>query len=148
MGSKNKDIEIVNSLNSKSKVHGYVSSCVGPVVDVSMKNKQNHLRKIAKIYDTLSIVSKRENPCIYDSLLLVRQTCNFREGLSLENSIKTKMGWYEALQREERLLLGFCSLIHIDYSQNSNYIKTNIKRENKSIKSKEVGTGLESLSTI
>merc|ERR1712203_949861 len=102
MGLEKKTDIIIISLNSKSTVHGYVSSCVGPVVDVSMKTTQHSLRKIAKIYDRLAIGSKTENPCIYDSILLVRQNCNFREGLSLENSIKTQIGWYESLQREAR----------------------------------------------
>jgi hypothetical protein len=67
---------------------------------------------------------------------------------SLENAIKEKMGWYEALQREDRLLLGVCSLILLDYRSKSSYIKAKIKGENKSLKSKEVSTGLEALSTV
>ena len=67
-----------------STIHGCVSSCVGPIIDATMKCKVFN-------FDSFMIIQMRLVqryvflPSVYDALLVIRPSCNFRDGRVITN---------------------------------------------------------------
>merc|ERR1712187_687226 len=61
-------------------------------------------------------------PCIYDSIILARPECNFREGIKVKantsnpNSRISNRKYLEELRNEESLVLGIMANLNLDYS--------------------------------
>merc|ERR1712203_630918 len=91
---------------------------MGPVVDISLT--EMYISKNRSLESSLRI-GVVDQPCVYDSILLLRPTCTFREGISLKNI------------ESESLLLGLSNLNSVDYSAKK-AVKLNIEKEVKQTK--------------
>jgi hypothetical protein len=102
--------------------HGTVCSCVGPVIDVQMKSKVFHREKLmisilrgavkSKQTPQLKPLSSLRDiflPSVYDALLVLRPSCNFRDG-TVVTSILNNPEYSAELPYNDNYLLG---LIHI-----------------------------------
>jgi len=96
---------------------GFVSSCVGPVVDISMSCQKHEVYHLQSLWVSLGISTILGLPCIYDALLLIRPDCSFRTGIMLQNKLSSKRKFYEALGREESLVLGLIAQKKLAYSK-------------------------------
>lgn len=77
---------------------GFVSSCVGPVVDVSL---QHQSKETALALGATALSDPTElynNACVYDLILLIRSAYFFREGTSLNNIPSHCIRYYERLE--------------------------------------------------
>lgn len=64
--------------------HGCVCSCLGPIIDAQMKCKVFYKEKfmIIQIRPVLLVVRDVFLPSVYDALLVIRPSCNFRDEIS------------------------------------------------------------------
>ena len=74
-----------------------------------------------------------DQPCVYDSILLLKLTRTFREGISLKNIELKQRTFYERIRESENLLLGLNNLNSVDYLIKKE-IKLNIEKEVKQTK--------------
>ena len=65
--------------------HGCVCSCVGPIIDAKMKCKVFDFEKFMIIQIRLVVQRYVFLPSVYDALLVIRPSCNFRDGRVIEN---------------------------------------------------------------
>jgi hypothetical protein len=71
--------------------HGTICSCVGPMIDAQMKSKVFHKEKFmiiilrGAIKCVQGIVRDVLLPSVYDALLVIRPSCNFRDGRVIKN---------------------------------------------------------------
>jgi hypothetical protein len=67
--------------------HGCVCSCVGPIIDVQMKCKLFYKEKFMIIQIRPVSLVQRDVflPSVYDALLVIRPSCNFRDGRVIQN---------------------------------------------------------------
>merc|ERR1711933_581396 len=111
--SQNKSIE-KQEMSSKMG-QGFVSSCVGPVVDISMSSQNHEIYQLQAQWVSLGITSTLGLPCIYDSLILIRPECSFREGIMMPNQVTSKRAFFEELNKEGSLALSLMACCNIDY---------------------------------
>merc|ERR1712203_1338055 len=112
--NKNKNINI--KMSSRLGL-GFVSSCVGPVVDISMSTQNHAIYQLQSLWVSLGLSENLGLSCIYDALLLIRPECSFREGIMMRNRLAAKRKFYEALGREESLVLGLMAQQKLSYSK-------------------------------
>ena len=62
--------------------HGCVCSCVGPIIDAQIQHELFYKEKfmIIQIRPVLSMDGDVFLPSVYDALLVIRPSCNFRDG--------------------------------------------------------------------
>ena len=67
--------------------HGCLCCCVGPIIDAQMKCKVFYKEKfmIIQIRPVLLLVRDVFFASVYDALLLIRPSCNFRDGRVIQN---------------------------------------------------------------
>merc|ERR1712203_1190146 len=116
MGYKKQDKNINRKMSSRLGL-GFVSSCVGPVVDISMSTQNHAIYQLQSLWVSLGLSENLGLPCIYDALLLIRSECSFREGIMMRNRLAAKRKFYEALGREESLVLGLMAQQKLSYSK-------------------------------
>merc|ERR1712060_627955 len=105
---------------------GFVSSCVGPVVDISMSSQNHEIYQLQALWVSLGLKKKMGLPCIYDSLLLIRPNCSFREGIMMKNKLGAKRKFFEEISKEESPIMGIMAQNKGLYSElNSNQILKN-----------------------
>jgi len=90
---------------------------VGPVVDISISTQQHEIYPIQSQWVSLGISHTYGLPCIYDSLLLIRPECIFREGIMMQNRLTSKRTFFEELHKEESLVSGIMSYANLQYSK-------------------------------
>merc|ERR1712190_363131 len=56
-------------------------------------------------------------PCIYDSLILIRPECSFREGIMGKNRLASNSKYFKSLNKEESLVLGIMACSKLAYSK-------------------------------
>merc|ERR1712113_1346448 len=95
---------------------GFVSSCVGPVVDVSLRHMPKETALALGSTALADFTGLDNNACVYDSILLVRPTCSFREGISLNNIPSRKIRYYEQLGNAA-LIFGLGQMEPIAYTK-------------------------------
>merc|ERR1712207_64592 len=100
----------------------------GPVGDISLT--QTHASKNKSLESSLISlkIGVVDQPCVYDSILLLRPTCTFREGISFKNIESKRRTFYERIVESENLLLGLSNLNSVDYSAKRT-TKLNIQKE-------------------
>merc|ERR1712060_921159 len=96
---------------------GFVSSCVGPVVDISMSTQKHDIYQLQSLWVSLGISRNLGLPCIYDSILMIRTECSFREGIMIKNRLTAKRRFFEDLNKEEGLILGIMAVNNLTYSK-------------------------------
>merc|ERR1711920_687624 len=96
---------------------GFVSSCVGPVVDISMSTQKHEIYQLQALWVSLGLSKHLGLPCIYDSLILIRPECSFREGIMIQNRLTSKRKYFEALNKEESLVHGIMAQTKLDYAK-------------------------------
>merc|ERR1712060_33501 len=105
---------------------GFVSSCVGPVVDISMSSQNHEIYQLQALWVSLGLTKNLGLPCIYDSLLLIRPNCSFREGIMMKNKLGAKRKFFEEISKEESPIMGIMAQNKGLYSElNSNQILKN-----------------------
>merc|ERR1711972_1284352 len=96
---------------------GFVSSCVGPVVDISVSTQKHDIYQLQALWVSLGISLNMGLPCIYDSLILIRPECSFREGIMGKNKLVSKRKYFKELNKEESLVLGILACSKLAYSK-------------------------------
>ena len=106
--------------------HGSIVSCVGPVIDVQLNNVLFERDKY--VYSCVATISKASNdgasdstfreiylPSVYDSLLLLRPSCIFREGTVVKNTRLAFIQYLFELPFNDSYLLSLCHLLPTNY---------------------------------
>jgi len=106
---------------------GFVSSCVGPVVDISISTQKHEIYKLQSIWVSLGLSQNRGLLCIYDYLLLTRSEYSFREGIRIQNRLTSKRRFYKKLNKEENFIHGIIIYNKLIYTKlkTSKQIKIN-----------------------
>jgi hypothetical protein len=114
--------------------HGTICSCVGPVIDVQMKTKVFYREKcmISQMgafannapYNQLTITPMGPRdvffPSVYDALLVIRPSCNFRDGTHIEApnqspTTQAHLKYCTELPFHDSYLMGLIHLCCADY---------------------------------
>jgi F-type H+-transporting ATPase subunit beta len=97
--------------------HGCVCSCVGPVIDVQMKSKVFSKEKFMmnQIRPVLSLMRDVFLPSVYDALLIIRPSCNFRDGTVVKNCMVNFGQYFVELPFNDTYLFALIHLIPADY---------------------------------
>lgn len=98
--------------------HGCVCSCVGPIIDAQMKCKVFTLEKfmIIQIILDSNILQNVFLPSVYDALLILRPSCNFRDGIVIKNYTANFRQYFIELPFHDAYLFGLIHLIPANYS--------------------------------
>merc|ERR1712203_148619 len=123
---------------------GFVSSCVGPVVDISISTQKHEIYQLQSLWVSLGISKNLGLPCIYDSLLLIRPECSFREGIRIKNRLTSKRRFYEELNKEESLVHGIMACKKLAYTKLKTSGRKGIKNEILANSQSETAIGLAS----
>jgi hypothetical protein len=114
------------SKESRLSFHGSVSSCVGPILDVSMNNKLF----VQQRYTTECFKLDIFLPSVYDALFIIRSSLNFRDGTVVKCPY---IGQYlSSLPFNDSYLLSFIHLMPANYSlvtANYSFYSTKISQE-------------------
>ena len=97
--------------------HGCLCSCVGPIIDAQMKCKVFYKEKfmIIQIRPVLLVVRDVFLPSVYDALLVIRPSCNFRDGRVIKNYTANFRQYFIELPFNDGYLLGLIHLIPANY---------------------------------
>merc|ERR1712113_1064342 len=133
-------IKLKEEVMSPKLGQGFVSSYVGPVVDISMTTPNHEIYQLQAQWVSLGLAKNLGLPCIYDSLILIRPECSFREGIMMENRLSSKRKFFESLNKEESLLLGIMALTKLEYTKLHTLEVTGIKHE--ILENSKVGTAI------
>merc|ERR1712176_1667048 len=117
---------------------------VGPVVDISISTQKYDIYQLQSLWVSLGISKNLGLPCIYDSLLLIRPECSFREGIRIQNKLTSKRRFYEELNKEESLVHGIMACNKLAYSKLKASERYNIKNEILANSQAETAIGLAS----
>lgn len=111
--------------------HGYVTSCLGPVVDIQLaadvyrENRSVYSRLREGILGTETTGQKttyiaREifYPTVYDSMTIVRPSVSFREGITMANCMTRFHAFILDIPYTETYLLAVTNLIPAAYGKN------------------------------
>jgi hypothetical protein len=122
---------------------GFVSSCVGPVVDISGKSQASEIYQLQELWGAIGLSKSSGLPCIYDAVLLIRPICSFREGIMSKNKLATERKFFEELNKEESLVSGIMAQNKLEYERLSK--KMLLKREILGNSQGETAIGLASI---
>merc|ERR1712176_343897 len=117
---------------------------VGPVVDISISTQKYDIYQLQSLWVSLGISKNLGLPCIYDSLLLIRPECSFREGIRIQNKLTSKRRFYEELNKEESLVHGIMACNKLAYSKLKISERQGIKNEIQANSQAETAIGLAS----
>lgn len=92
--------------------HGSICSCLGPIIDVQMKRKLLNVEK----YMIICTGWYNLNPTlllgsVYDAIILVRPSCNFRDSTVVKNGIANQVQYYNQLPFNDSYL---SALVHLN----------------------------------
>jgi F-type H+-transporting ATPase subunit beta len=117
--------------------HGYVTSCLGPVVDVQLatnvyKENRKVYRKIQDNYKINAATTPSEYisrdifyPSVYDSITVIRPSVCFREGITMDNCMSSFYTFLKNLPYQESYILATTHLIPAEYDTIIESPKTN-----------------------
>ncbi len=102
--------------------HGCVCSCVGPIIDVQMKCKLFYKDKFMIIQIRPVSLVQRDVflPSVYDALLVIRPSCNFRDGRVIQNANFRQ--YFIELPFHDGYLFALIHLIPANYRSTLNYL--------------------------
>ena len=100
--------------------HGTICSCVGPMIDAQMKCKLFYCEKFMIIQITTHPVLAHLGlrlflPSVYDALLVIRPSCNFRDGRVIKNYIANQAQYFIELAFNDGYLVGLIHLCCANY---------------------------------
>ena len=98
--------------------HGCLCSCVGPIIDAQMKCKVFYKEKfmiMEFIRPVLLVVRDVFLPSVYDALLVIRPSCNFRDSRVIKNYTANFRQYFIELPFNDGYLLGLIHLIPANY---------------------------------
>jgi hypothetical protein len=98
--------------------HGCVCSCVGPIID-AINNTALFYKEKFMIIEIRLMLSMRDVllPSVYDALLVIRPSCNFRDGRVIINYTAANFRQYFIeLPFNDGYLFGLMHLIPLNYS--------------------------------
>jgi len=112
--------------------HGYVTSCLGPVVDIQLSSAvyREDRRVYSGVRDALSCSASTGQkateyigrdlfyPTVYDSLTIIRPSVCFREGITMANCMTQFQAFILDLPYQESYLLAVSHLIPAAYEHN------------------------------
>jgi hypothetical protein len=106
--------------------HGTICSCVGPMIDALFKCKVFYKEKfmIIQIRPVLLLVRDVFFASVYDALLLIRPSCNFRDGTVIQNytANPNQAQYFIELPFNDAYLFGLIHLCSANYrSSRSRY---------------------------
>ena len=98
--------------------HGCLCSCVGPIIDVQMKCSVFYREKfmLMQIRPVLSVGRDVFLPSVYDALLVIRPSCNFRDSRVIKNYTVNFRRYLIELPFHDGYLFGLIHLIPADYT--------------------------------
>ena len=98
--------------------HGTICSCSGPMIDAQMKCKVFYKEKfmIIQIRPVLLLVRDVFFASVYDALLLIRPSCNFRDGRVIQNYTANQAQYFIELPFNDAYLFGLIHLSSANYS--------------------------------
>jgi hypothetical protein len=134
----------VSALSKESRLsfHGSVSSCVGPVLDVSMNSKLFVQQRYTAECFKLDIFL----PSVYDALFIIRSSLNLRDGTVVKCPY---IGQYlSSVPFNDSYLLSLVHLVPADYSlitADHSFYFTEISQEILDTNARDVLLGLASL---
>merc|ERR1712187_524633 len=113
-------------------------------VDVSISTQKHDIYKLQSLWVSLGLSNNLGLPCIYDSLLLIRPECIFREGIMMQNRLTSKRKFFEELHKEESLIQGIMAYSNLQYSKSKPSSITTMANEILVSSQKETAIGLAS----
>ena len=107
------------------KNHGCVCSCVGPIIDVQMKSKVFYKEKfmIIQIRPVLLVVRDVFLPSVYDALLVIRPSCNFRDGRAIKNYTANFRQYFIELPFNDGYLFALIHLVPSQYQSRLHFLE-------------------------
>merc|ERR1712066_173811 len=100
--------------------------------------------QLQALWVSLGISKNLGLPCIYDSLLLIRPECSFREGIRIQNKLTSKRRFYEEINKEESLVQGIMACNKLAYTKLKTGERQGIKNEILANSQGETAIGLAS----
>ncbi len=96
--------------------HGCVCSCVGPIID-AINNTNLFYKEKFMIIEIRLMLSMRDVllPSVYDALLVIRPSCNFRDGRVIINYTANFRQYFIELPFNDGYLFGLMHLIPLNY---------------------------------
>merc|ERR1711933_674303 len=83
-----------------------------------MGSTQKHgIYQLQELWVSLGLSSNMGLPCIYDSIILIRPECSFREGIMGTNKLIARRRFFDVLNKEESLVLGIMACSKLAYSK-------------------------------
>jgi hypothetical protein len=96
--------------------HGCVCSCVGPIIDAQMRSNLFYKEKFM-IIEMRTVLSMRDVflPSVYDVLLVIRPSCNFRDGRVIKNYTANFRQYFIELPFNDGYLFSLVHLMPANY---------------------------------
>merc|ERR1711972_821239 len=101
----------------------------GPIIDININIQKHEIYQLQALWVSLGISKNLGLPCIYDSLLLIRPECSFREGIRIQNKLTSKRRFYEEINKEESLVQGIMACDKLMYTKLKTGERQGIKNE-------------------
>ena len=115
--SQETNFTVHNQVNSMNHAyHGCVCSCVGPIID-AINNTNLFYKEKFMIIEIRLMLSMRDVllPSVYDALLVIRPSCNFRDGRVIINYTANFRQYFLELPFNDGYLFGLMHLIPLNY---------------------------------
>ena len=127
--------------------HGYLSSCVGPVIDVQMKSKIFTREKfmMTQIKPVLSVARDIFLPSVYDSLIVIRPSSNFRDGTVVKNAMSNFTQYLVEMPFNDSYFFALIHLLPADYKSTLKSFYSSLVEEVEDMNSSDVVLGFTSV---
>jgi F-type H+-transporting ATPase subunit beta len=127
--------------------HGYLSSCVGPVVDVQMKAKIFSREKfmMTQLRPIMSVARDIFLPSVYDSLIIIRPSTNFRDGTVIKNCMSNFSQYFVELPFNDSYFFALSHLIPIDYKSQLQGVYSSLVQEVEDMNTRDIVIGFASV---
>ena len=144
-------VEFISMCSSILKVvfsnHGYLSSCVGPIVDVQMKAKIFTREKfmMTQLRPIMSVARDIFLPSVYDSLIIIRPSTNFRDGTVIKNCMSDFSQYFVELPFNDSYFFALSHLIPIDYKSQLQGVYSSLVQEVEDMNTRDIVIGFASV---
>ena len=127
--------------------HGYLSSCVGPVVDVQMKAKIFSREKfmLSQVRPIMSVARDIFLPSVYDSLIIIRPSSNFRDGTVIKNCMTNFSQYFVELPFNDSYFFALIHLLPVDYKSQLQGMYSSLVEEVEDMNSRDIVIGFASV---
>jgi F-type H+-transporting ATPase subunit beta len=127
--------------------HGYLSSCVGPVVDVQMKASIFTREKfmMTQVRPVLSVARDIFLPSVYDSLIIIRPSTNFRDGTVVKNCMSNFSQYFVEMPFNDSYFFALIHLIPCDYKSQLQGVYKGLVEEVADMNSRDIVIGFASV---